>query len=139
MDQWYAGLKRQVSFLSSFFKLSLDDHDQDLKDRMNSTSWTFDVSIQAMLLYYVAWQVGDNDDGMGEEEEEEQGQEQDEAGAAPEVEVEDMAGATFTGHSDAVYCVAVNPKNPAQVSSVVCRLSASIDGPISMVSVDLSH
>lgn len=45
---------------------------------------------------------------MGQEEEGEG-----EAGAA--VEVEDLAGATFTGHSDAVYCVAVNPQNPSQV------------------------
>lgn len=47
---------------------------------------------------------------MGEEGEEE-------AGATEEVE--DMAGATFTGHSDAVYCVAVNPKNPSQVKNGV--------------------
>lgn len=54
-------------------------------------------------------QVGngsDGDDGMGEEEEEAGG---------PAVEVQDMAAATFTGHSDAVYGVAVNPKNPSQV------------------------
>lgn len=56
--------------------------------------------------------VGDNDDddGMGEGEEEGEG----EAGA--DVEVEDLAGATFNGHSDAVYCVAVNPKNSSQVN-----------------------
>lgn len=46
---------------------------------------------------------------MGEGEGEGDGE-----GGATE-EVEDMAGATFTGHSDAVYCVAVNPKNPSQV------------------------
>lgn len=46
-----------------------------------------------------------NDD---DEEEEEEGDGQGEA-------VDDMARATFKGHSDAVYCVAVNPKVPSQV------------------------
>lgn len=49
---------------------------------------------------------------MGEEGEEEG---EDEGEGGDDVEVEDMAGATFTGHSDAVYCVAANPKNPSQV------------------------
>eukprot|EP00903_Cladosiphon_okamuranus_P018037 g16599.t1 len=59
---------------------------------------------------------GDDDHGMGEEEEEEEA-EGEEGVASADVEVEDMAGATFTGHSDAVYCVAVNPKNPSQFIS----------------------
>eukprot|EP00752_Nemacystus_decipiens_P004185 g3825.t1 len=63
------------------------------------------------------FEVGDNDDdaGMGEEEGEGEGEGTEEADA--EVVVEDMAGATFTGHSDAVYCVAANPKNPSQFIS----------------------
>lgn len=45
-------------------------------------------------------------------------------GEGADADVEDMAGATFTGHSDAVYCVAVNPKNSSQVKlkSSVLRL-----------------
>ncbi|CAM9361038.1 unnamed protein product [Scytosiphon promiscuus] len=39
------------------------------------------------------------------------------AGTDDDAEVEDMAGATFEGHSDAVYCVAVNPKNHSQFVS----------------------
>lgn len=46
---------------------------------------------------------------MNDEEEEDEGE--DERGEA----VEDMAKATFKGHSDAVYCVAVNSKVPSQV------------------------
>lgn len=46
------------------------------------------------------------DDGEEDEEEGEDGEGE---------EVEDMAKATFKGHSDAVYCVAVNPKVPSQV------------------------
>lgn len=56
--------------------------------------------------------AGQEDDGMGAEEDD------DGAGgeAGGDAEVEDMAGATFEGHSDAVYCVAVNPKNHSQVT-----------------------
>ena len=50
---------------------------------------------------------GNQDAGADEEEDEEEGGEG--------VPVEDMAATTFKGHSDAVYCVAVNPKNPSQV------------------------
>lgn len=60
------------------------------------------------------WQIGDGEEEGGGAGAEEEGE--GEAGA--EVEVEDMAVATFTGHSDAVYCVAVHPKNPSQVPIV---------------------
>lgn len=52
---------------------------------------------------------GNQDAGADDEEEE------DEEEGGDRVPVEDMAAATFKGHSDAVYCVAVNPKNPSQV------------------------
>lgn len=48
---------------------------------------------------------GERGDGVEEDEEEEE----------PTPVVEDMAKVTFKGHSDAVYCVAVNPKVPSQV------------------------
>ena len=38
-----------------------------------------------------------------------------EEGEGAAAAVEDMARGTFDGHSDAVYCVAVNPKVPSQV------------------------
>lgn len=59
-----------------------------------------------------AWQVGEGnqDAGIDDNEEEEDAEEGSEG-----VAVEDMAVATFKGHADAVYCVAVNPKVPSQV------------------------
>eukprot|EP00904_Undaria_pinnatifida_P014196 jgi/Undpi1/9907/HiC_scaffold_28.g12361.m1 len=57
---------------------------------------------------------GNQDAGADEEEDEEEGGEG--------VPVEDMAATTFKGHSDAVYCVAVNPKNPSQPGTV-CRFN----------------
>lgn len=58
--------------------------------------------------------VGDDGDAMMDEdgeEEEEEGERQ---------AVEDTAKATFKGHSDAVYCVAVNPNTVSQVRAYVC-------------------
>lgn len=59
-------------------------------------------------------QVGDEGAGNGMDEEG-PGDEEEGAGEEEGEDVEDMAKTTFEGHSDAVYCVAVNPKVPSQV------------------------
>lgn len=61
---------------------------------------------------FSARQVGEGNEDAGMDDDEEEGDEE-EGGEG--VAVEDMAMATFKGHSDAVYCVAVNPKVSSQV------------------------
>ena len=58
---------------------------------------------------------GNEDAGMDDEEE-------DEEEGGERVAVEDMAMATFKGHSDAVYCVAVNPKVSSQVRAAYIHI-----------------
>ncbi|CAM9260465.1 unnamed protein product, partial [Laminaria digitata] len=59
------------------------------------------------------YEVGEGNQDAGGDDDEEEDEEEGGEGVA----VEDMAVATFKGHSDAVYCIAVNPKVPSQFVS----------------------
>lgn len=67
-----------------------------------------------------AEQVGNEDENSDIADAENDEDEDDDGTSAGAVAaVVDMAKGTFEGHSDAVYCVAVNPTMPSQVSFVI--------------------